>query len=206
MKHEDRFADVRATALLAFHDEGVRDSAFASGPPVHAEEPWAAIEENHRRNVQLWDSEDQARRTDVPEGTIVACKRAIDRHNQARNDAVERIDEALLARLADVVPAADAWQNSETAGAMADRLSILALKVHHMGLAARAAGAAPAHRAACAEKAARIALQRDDLARCYDRLLDAAAAGRAFWRVYRQFKMYNDPALNPYLKGGRAGV
>ena len=25
-------------------------------------------------------------------------------------------------------------------------------------------------------------------------------AGAAFWRVYRQFKMYNDPALNPYLR------
>jgi hypothetical protein len=27
--------------------------------------------------------------------------------------------------------------------------------------------------------------------------------GRAFWRVYRQFKMYNDAALNPYLYGGK---
>lgn len=206
MKRDDRFADVRAAALVAFHDAGVRDAAFPEAMPAHADGPWAAIEENHRRNVLLWDTEDRARRTDVPEGTIVACKRAIDRHNQARNDAVERIDEALLARLADVAPAPDAWHNSETAGAMADRLSILALKVHHMGLAARDAAATDAHRAACAEKAARLARQREDLARCYDRLLDAAAAGRAFWRVYRQFKMYNDPALNPYLRGGRAGV
>jgi hypothetical protein len=26
-----------------------------------------------------------------------------------------------------------------------------------------------------------------------------AAAGGAFWRIYRQFKMYNDPELNPWL-------
>ena len=27
----------------------------------------------------------------------------------------------------------------------------------------------------------------------------APRKGRAFWRIYRQFKMYNDPALNPWL-------
>ena len=46
-------------------------------------------------------------------------------------------------------------------------------------------------------------LQRSDLARCLDTLLDRAAEGRAYWRVYRQFKMYNDAALNPYLYGGK---
>ena len=46
-------------------------------------------------------------------------------------------------------------------------------------------------------------LQRSDLGRCLDTLLDSAAAGRAYWRVYRQFKMYNDAALNPYLYGGK---
>ena len=89
---------------------------------------------------------------------------------------------------------------------MIDRLSILALKLHHMGLAARDPAATAEHIGRHARRRrARLALQREDLARCYDRLLDAAVQGRAFWRVYRQFKMYNDPALNPYLKGGRAG-
>ena len=55
----------------------------------------------------------------------------------------------------------------------------------------------------CAEKLARLTLQRADLARCLDALLTLAAEGRAFWRVYRQFKMYNDAALNPYLYGGK---
>jgi hypothetical protein len=33
-----------------------------------------------------------------------------------------------------------------------------------------------------------------------------ARAGRAFFKVYRQFKMYNDPSLNPYLYGKADGA
>ena len=96
-------------------------------------------------------------------------------------------------------PAAGAWHNSETAGSMIDRLSILALKIHHMRGADAARRRERRARRTLREKLARLTLQRDDLARCFDTLLARAAEGRAFWRVYRQFKMYNDPALNPYL-------
>ena len=44
---------------------------------------------------------------------------------------------------------------------------------------------------------------KTELARCLDTLLTLAAEGRAFWRVYRQFKMYNSPDLNPYLYARR---
>jgi hypothetical protein len=40
----------------------------------------------------------QARRVDASDAEIVANKRAVDRYNQRRNDAVEAIDERLLAR------------------------------------------------------------------------------------------------------------
>ena len=86
---------------------------------------------------------------------------------------------------------------------MIDRLSILALKSFHMDLQTRRTDASAEHIAACRDKLARLAAQRDDLARCYDTLLACAAEGRAFWRIYRQFKMYNDPDLNPYLYGGK---
>jgi hypothetical protein len=109
----------------------------------------------------------------------------------------------LLARLQEVTPGPDAWHNSETAGAMVDRLSILALKVHHMRLAGEREDADDAHRSTCFEKVARLSLQREDLARCLDTLLVRAQEGRAFWRVYRQFKMYNDATLNPYLVQAR---
>jgi Protein of unknown function (DUF4254) len=182
-------AHLDVAALLAFHD-GARAGNGA---------PWPDIEENHRRNASLWDEEDLARRRDAPDAEIVANKRAIDAHNQARNDAVERIDGHLLERLAGALRD-DARLHSETAGMMVDRLSILALKVRAMRAQAVRADADDAHRAACREKLSRLEAQRADLAACLDALLADCAAGKARFRIYRQFKMYNDPALNPHLK------
>jgi hypothetical protein len=200
----DRFDDVHAARIRAFHDECVATRGWATQTQARfASGAWQWIEANHRYNNLLWDEEDLARRRDVPDSSIAANKRAIDGYNQKRNDAIERIDEALLERIADVPPSAHAWHNSETAGAMIDRLSILALKVFHMAEQTRRTDASPEHIATCREKHARLALQRDDLGRCLDTLLDRAARGEACWKVYRQFKMYNDPTLNPYLYGKR---
>ena len=193
------FADVDARALCAFHDRSVTIGDASDDTGAFASDVARFIAANHRNNRLLWDEEDQARRTDVDDAAIAANKRAIDRYNQQRNDAIERIDEALLARVAGTPVAPDAWHNSETAGAMIDRLSILALKIHHMRAQTLRADATQEHVARCAEKLLRLERQRDDLAHCLDALLTQAAEGRAFWRIYRQFKMYNDPTLNPYL-------
>jgi hypothetical protein len=160
---------------------------------------WGWIEHNHRCNRLLWDAEDEARRTDVSDAEIVRRKREIDRANQQRNDAVERIDEHMLATLNGVIYRAGARQHSETVGAMIDRLSILALKIHHMRLQSLREEVGAEHVARCRMRLAILGEQRDDLADCLGRLLDDARAGRAYFKVYRQFKMYNDPQLNPAL-------
>ncbi|HJU21998.1 MAG TPA: DUF4254 domain-containing protein [Casimicrobiaceae bacterium] len=192
------FGSLDGKSIVSYHDAHLAADA-SNEPPT--DEPWASIAANHRCNRLLWDEEDLARRTEVPDAAIAANKRAIDGCNQRRNDAIERIDEALLARLAGVTPAPDAWHNSETAGSIIDRLSILALKIHHMREQTLRNDVGATHIAQCADKLARLVAQRNDLARCFDTLLAQAAQGRAFWRIYRQFKMYNDPALNPYLYG-----
>ena len=163
MKHP--FEDVDPSALRTFHDERVAQGAAAGSADLRPEGAWRHIAANHRYNHLLWDEEDQARRIDVADAAIAANKRAIDRYNQQRNDAIERIDEALLARLAGVTPAPDAWHNSETAGAMIDRLSILALKVHHMRAQTERSDATPEHIATCTDRLGRLTQQRDDLLR-----------------------------------------
>jgi len=193
------FEDVGSPLIVAYHDARVAAGAKNGADDGGGSDAWRVIAANHRNNHLLWDEEDQARRTDVPDAAIAANKRAIDRYNQQRNDAIEKIDEALLARIAGVIPAADAWHNAETAGSMIDRLSILALKIHHMRAQTLRSDATHDHIATCTAKLARLDAQRRDIARCLDTLLARAADGRAFWRIYRQFKMYNDPTLNPYL-------
>lgn len=201
-------------AIVRFHDEALlRQPAGADDASRHDDGDlvWRAIRVNHYHNRLLWREEDRARRTDVGAEAIATSKRAIDHHNQLRNDAVEAIDEALLARLSALATRpptgtnpAEARLSSETAGAMVDRLSILALKIFHMHIQAHRTEAGAAHMAECAARLERLAAQRDDLAACLDRLLTEAASGAARFKVYRQFKMYNDPALNPWLYGGPA--
>lgn len=198
----DILALVAAATLARFHDRCLADPAGLP-PASPGDAPatfWHWMAANHRCNALLWDEEDRARRTDVGDDEIAACKRRIDRYNQQRNDAVEAMDEALLAAL-DTRPGRAARLSSETAGAMVDRLSILALKIHHMGAQARRVEAGGAHVAACRAKLQRLRAQRLDLAACFDQLLADARRGRAYFKVYRQFKMYNDPTLNPYLCG-----
>jgi hypothetical protein len=196
------FDDVAAEAIRAFHDRTVREPGWGKDDsPEFDAGVWRFIERNHRYNVLLWREEDQARRIDVPDLEIAANKRAIDRYNQARNDATENIDESLLSRPGGVRRLGDARRNSETAGSIIDRLSILSLKVFHMDLQTERRDVPTEHIEACRAKLARLAEQRKDLMESLDALLRETAAGTAWFKVYRQFKMYNDPTLNPYLYG-----
>ncbi|MHB8536281.1 MAG: DUF4254 domain-containing protein [Sulfuricaulis sp.] len=201
-----RFADVTAAAVSAYHDACFATPDWARGATAQfADGAWKYIELNHRFNCLLWDEEDQARRVDVSDTAIAANKRAIDRYNQGRQDAIEHIDELLLERLAGIEPSAGARQNSETAGSMIDRSSILSLKILHMQRQTERTDASPAHVETCHAKLAILRQQRADLQRCFDRLLTEAARGETYFKVYRQYKMYNDPTLNPYLYGSKRG-
>lgn len=190
--------------ILAFHDACLSESGWLHSPSRYAQGVWAWVEANHRNNSLLWAEEDLARRRDVADSEIAKNKRAIDGFNQARNDAMERIDEEVLVGLA-VRSSAEARQHSETAGMMTDRLSIMALKIKAMREQAERTDATPEHRASCQGKLERLLEQRGDLAACLDGLLADCRDGRAYFKIYRQFKMYNDPALNPclYKKEGK---
>jgi len=200
---EPPFGDVDAARVTAFHDERLADPAWPATAAVRFPEPglWESIEANHRNNNVLWLEEDLARRRHAPDAEIAANKRHIDRFNQARNDAIERVDEHLLSRLFGRELHAQARLNSETAGSIVDRLSITSLKIRAMAEQTKRTDVDASHVEACAAKLARLREQRADLSSCLDALLTEAAAGAARWKIYRQFKMYNDPRLNPQVYG-----
>jgi hypothetical protein len=161
----------------------------------------ATVCEQHQYNYLLWHEEDVARSPDVGDKRVAEVKRAIDRYNQQRNDAIERIDEALLTSLAHaaVRPLPDARMNTETPGAAIDRLSIMALRIYHFEEQAARSDVDAMHRQKVDERLARCRLQQVDLSTSLGELLDDLHAGRKLLKVYRQMKMYNDPTLNPYL-------
>jgi hypothetical protein len=188
--------------IVAFHELCHSMTNWAkTAAAQHATGFWQALELNHRYNCLLWDEEDLARRQQVPAAEIAANKRAIDGFNQKRNDAIERIDETLLAGLTKVERNPGARLNSETAGSIVDRLSILSLKIHHMRLQTVRADVDQTHIDNCGVRLLRFLEQRRDLSGCFDRLLSESSRGDAWFKVYRQFKMYNDPRLNPAVYG-----
>ncbi|MBI4542429.1 MAG: DUF4254 domain-containing protein [Gemmatimonadetes bacterium] len=89
---------------------------------------------------------------------------------------------------------------AETVGWLADKLGIMELKIYHMREQAARPDATAAFRAACEGRLAVLRLQRDDLAAELTRLLADIASGAVVPKIYRQFKMYNEPQYRPRLK------
>lgn len=93
----------------------------------------------------------------------------------------------------------DATINTESPAWAIDRLSILALKIYHMKEQTERTDASEEHLQKCKNKLAILLEQQVDLGTAIDQLLDDIKEGRKYMKVYRQMKMYNDPATNPVL-------
>lgn len=176
----------------------------ASTPTASGEGLLRLVAENHLRNFLLWHEEDIARRDDLGSDKVRDAKRAIDRYNQQRNDFMEQMDDSFVELLAPRDSGCPC--HSETPGMIVDRLSIFALKEYHMREESLRSDAAGSHRNACEKKLAQIERQHANLVACLVELIDDIIAGRRTFRLFRQFKMYNDPALNPQLYGRESSV
>ena len=148
-----------------------------------------------------WCLEDVIRDPEIDPVYALQIKRRIDRSNQERTDLVELIDSFFLQQYAEVQVQPGAKINTESPAWAIDRLSILELKIYNMNKALQSAGADEALQKKCRDKLAVLTEQERDLTQAIDELLEDIASGRKYMKVYKQMKMYNDPELNPMLKG-----
>lgn len=148
-----------------------------------------------------WHFEDIIRDPNIDPVEALALKRRIDKSNQDRTDLVELIDSYFLDKYKGVKIGADATINTESPAWAIDRLSILALKIYHMQQEVDRTDTTPEHHAQCETKLNVLLEQQKDLSSAIDQLISDIEAGRKYMKVYKQMKMYNDPALNPVLYG-----
>ncbi|TWT49345.1 hypothetical protein Pla22_45400 [Rubripirellula amarantea] len=186
-------------AVERWHREPI-DNPF-SGSETSIE---ALVCQQHEFNYRLWHEEDTARSPSATDQEIAQVKRAIDKLNQARNDMIEKVDDAITAMIASAgVDAKDAPINTETSGSAIDRLSIMALRLYHYREQADREGIDAEQRQKVLDRIALCEQQHADLSKSLQQQLDDIFAGRRQHRTYRQMKMYNDPSLNPAIYGSK---
>ena len=203
---------VSADEIVALQDRLTRlwhetPNGRESSAPENSADTWLGlVARQHRANFDLWHIEDEARRPGASDAELAAVKRRIDQTNQLRNDLAEELDRRLLEWLtACGLPKANAALNSESPGLIIDRLSILALKIYHTRDETERRDAPAGHAERNQERLEVLNEQRADLAACLDALWQDTVNGVRCFKLYRQMKMYNDPALNPAIYGNASG-
>ncbi len=146
-----------------------------------------------------WHLEDIIRDPLISPADALVIKRRIDKSNQERTDLVEKVDDWFFERYHNVETVPGAGINTETPAWALDRLSILALKIYHMRAETLREDASQEHKDACRKKLDTLLLQRVDLSTAIEELLSELESGKKYMKLYRQMKMYNDPAMNPVL-------
>jgi hypothetical protein len=113
---------------------------------------------------------------------------------------MECVDGCFIALLAQYLPDnAKKRHNTESLGMAMDRLSILSLKIWHMQEQTLRDDANPQHIANCNDKLKVLCEQRNDLEQSLYDLIEEFIQGKKQPKLYFQFKMYNDPDLNPEI-------
>lgn len=197
MKTAREFSDIFMDTTRRYHETDHVDAPHANPYPEGSIE--AVMAAKNWIDAVQWHLEDIIRDPAIDPVEALALKRRIDRSNQDRTDMVEEIDTYYRELFADVKPQPGATINTESPAWAIDRLSILALKIYHMAAEVARTDASAEHKAKCEAKLNILLQQRDDLTAAIDTLLGDIAAGRKYMKVYRQMKMYNDPATNPVL-------
>jgi len=158
-------------------------------------------------NFTLWGYEDEARRKDVSNDYIADLKRKIDKENQKRNDLIDTIDDLIVKDIAGNgrgrplrVIDQGLPMNSENPGSLYDRLTILALRAYNLKKEINRKDIDITHIEKCSKMLEQVLEKSEDLLKCLKELMDDIYSGRKKIKSYKQYKLYNDPVLNPALR------
>ncbi|MSP72395.1 MAG: DUF4254 domain-containing protein [Myxococcales bacterium] len=134
----------------------------------------------HQANARLWILEEHVRDRALPDAEVVALKREIDLRNLERHQAVKVLDEFMDATCGPGLSDDDSRVvlNSESFGQLADRLSILTLK-----LAAHRLASSPA-------LLVQLEVRRRRLETCLRREWAAMLSGTAVRQTFEEAKTY----------------
>jgi len=195
--------DAQTQAVTEWHIAEPKDMPFSDVDADAEDSLLRLVLNQHYMNYNLWHVEDTARRKDVSADVIADCKYRIDKLNQQRNDCMEQVDGCLMRRMAPHLPLCPAddspRRNTESLGMAVDRISILTLKVYHYEEQTQRIDVDASHIKECQKKLAALQEQRSDLIQAVLDLVQDYMSGCKQPKLYFQFKMYNDPSLNPEL-------
>ena len=85
---------------------------------------------------------------------------------------------------------------AETIGSLVDKISIAHLKIYHMQEQADRPDIAEDQRERCRQRVVILTQQENDLSEELSGLVRLWSEGKWIPKVYRQFKMYNDPQVS----------
>ena len=96
MKEIDCFLDAALRGEVRICDEKIKMYTNTNVSSSQGKKALGnAVSELACRNIKIWHLEDEVRRTDLPDATIVQTKRQIDTTNQERNDLIDKVDQIL---------------------------------------------------------------------------------------------------------------
>ena len=144
----------------------------------------------------LWALEDSARSRKALAEAISKVKRAIDVENGRRHALIDDFDESY----AFAAPSGQPCLVSETPGELGDRLLILALKIRKAREHADDTTLREDLRRHCGLALARLTSWRDHLVHCLECETKDLSQGKVLLPPRREFKMYNQPLLNPVTR------
>lgn len=82
---------------------------------------------------------------------------------------------------------------AETIGSLVDKISIICLKIFHMHEQLKRKDVTLLHKRNVREKIKILEIQKKDLEEEFSNLFYDVINGKTKLKIYRQFKMYNDP-------------